>query len=735
MSAAARSIWGDVVSVAQEHLEGVEWSFSNTISILRRRWVVLAASIGVCLALAVAVLLLVQPQYTASSLLQINTRTEQVTKVEDVVGGISGNDAAIRTEVDVLSSRKLAQKVITRLNLLENSDFNKNTGFIGNLKRAVMMLVFPLRDASDDGQKGAESAAMTRAVNHLLDNLDVRMQARSYSIVLDYTATTPELAAKIANSVAQEYLNSQLEDKFDATRRANNWMNDRIKQMQKSVQASELAVQKFREQHNLTEAKGVLLSEQQISELNSQLILARTQLAEAQAKYDRTKQLQNSGQGIETATEVLSSPLIMNLREQEAEVRRNMSDLASRYGERHPRMVNVRNQLRDLQRKIGEEIIKIQGSLGNNVAVAQARVNTLEEQLQALQNKTSLSTDASVQLAELERQAQAEKSLYENFLNRSKELAQMDFAQTDARIISPAEVPLSPSKPKKVLVVLAAIVLGSMLGVGLIMMLEALDSGFRTVGQLETQLGVAPLGLLGELPHGENPAHYVLDKPTGAFTEGVRAVRTAMQFANPDKPAQVVMVTSTVPQEGKSLFAISLAQLSAHGGAKVLLVDGDLRRPSVSKQLELKPKAGLAEVLVDKAKLKDVLLKMEKSDLHVLPSLPNTQFSQELLSSQKMRDLLADWRKHYDLIVIDSPPVMAVADSITLAGLSDALVFMVRWGSTPRTLVANAVRQLRNCHVQITGCVLSRVDLEKQFAYGYGDYGYYYGKYKEYYND
>ncbi|NBV54848.1 MAG: polysaccharide biosynthesis tyrosine autokinase, partial [Proteobacteria bacterium] len=444
---------------------------------------------------------------------------------------------------------------------------------------------------------------------------------------------------------------------------------------------------------------------------------------------------QSSGRGIDTATEVLNSPLIMNLRQQEAEIRRNMSDLASRYGERHPRMLNVRNELRDLQRKIYEEITKIQGSLENEVAVAEARVKTLAEQLEALQAKTSLSTDANVQLSELERQLQAEKTLYENFLGRSKEIAQMDMTQTDARVISQAEVPMQASSPKKGMTLLLALLAGGALGIALMLLLEMLDGSYRTAQQLEMASGVPVLGMLGELPHDMDVAHYVVDKPTGAFTEGVRAARTALNFANPDKKPQVLLITSTVPQEGKSLFSISIAQLAAAGGAKVLLVDADLRRPSVSKQLGLTPKAGLAEVLADTAKLKSVILTLPKSGLEVMPALPNTQFAQELLSSKKMKDLMAAWRKDYDLIVIDSPPVMAVADTITLSTMADALLFMVRWGTTPRQLVLNAVKQLKNCNTPLAGCMLTRVDLEKQQAYGYGDYGYYYGKYKEYYND
>ncbi len=739
MNTAQRTVWSDLVYATRSqfstHMQGVDWSMNSTLSMIHRRWMVLVASLVLCLGLAIALLFVIQPKYTAQALMQINTRSEQVTKVQDVVSSLASTEAAIRTEVDVLNSRKLAARVVKKLKLEE--ELTSQGNFFSYMKTTIKLMIMPV--SQQNSEETVEDVRLAAAVNVLLRNLTVAQTPRSYSIKLSYTSPDRELSAKILNTLMDEYLTNQLEERFEATRRASDWMDERLDKMQKQVQATDLAVQKFREANNLTSAKGVLLSEQQLSELNSQLILARTELAEVQAKNNQARRLQQSGRGIESAAEVLNNSLISSLRQQETEVRREMAELASRYGEKHPRMITVRNQLGDLRRKIGEEISKIQGSLENNVAVAQARVNTLQEQLTALENKTYLGNDASVRLAELERQAEASRTLYESFLARSKELAQMDFAQTDARIISAAEPPLGPSSPKKHLILLLAFIVGASLGVALMFLLELLDSGFRTSNQMEQDLAAPLLGVLGELPSEDSAAgnlsHYVVNKPTSAFTEGLRAVRTAMQFAHPDKPAQVVLISSSIPEEGKSLFSISLAQLTAQGNSRVLLVDADMRRPSVSNQLGLKPKAGLAEMLVGQVKMKDILHTLPDTKLDVIPSLPNSQFSQELLGSQKMRELVAEWRKTYDMIVIDSPPVMAVSDALTLAGLADSMLFMVRWGSTPRALAANAVKLLRSSHAPLTGTVMTRVDLNRQASYSNGDYGYYHGKYKGYYTE
>lgn len=734
---ADRTVIGDFNQFVKHHLHGVEWSLNGTLALLWRRWAVIATCVLVMLCAALLLLTVTPPQYTAQSMLQINTRQEQVFNIEmsELVGGLNTSDAAIRTELDVLKSRKLAQRVIENLKLLSHPDFAGSPSLAASLYNAVRGLVLPM----DEQERAAdESERMSRAINAFLERLNVSLAPRSFSIQVRFTAHDPELSARIVNALAQAYLTSQLEDRLDAARRATTWMSDRAKQMQKRVQAAEVAVQTFREEHNLTTAKGMTLNEQQISELNSQLILARARLAEAGAKATGSAAIR--GGRLETTSEVLNSPLIQNLRIQETEVRRKMSDLAARYGERHPRMVTVRSELADVQRKIAEESSKIRGSLQNDVDVAKARVATFEDQLARLQSEGRLNNDASVQLAELERQAESERTLYEAFLNRSKEVAQMDFAQSDARVIYAAEVPLSPSSPKKPLILGVALVLGLGMGVGLVLLLEALDSGFRTVQQLEKALGLPVLGMLGELPHvkgehGDVRAHYVTEKPTSAFTESVRAVRTALGFAKPDGNVQVLLVTSSVPQEGKSMFAASLAQVAAMGEQKVVLIDADMRRPSQAHNFHLQPKAGLAELLAGKVALKDVLYSIKGTNLWVLPAMPNSQFSQELLGSEKMKALMAALRKDFGTIVIDSPPVMAVADAMTLSNLADASLYMVRWGTTPRPIAMGAVKQLQNTPLGVTGVVMTRVDLESQRAYGMGDYGYYYGKYKDYYTE
>lgn len=717
-----RTLKTDLLALAKSQLEGGEFSFSMAWAMIRRRWTVLLVCAGLGLLAALMLCAVTPPRYVSQALLQITTRQDVLNGDDDMLGNLYASEAAIRSEVDVLTSTRLARRVVEKLDLEDSPAFRHPDGVWVKMGQAAQDFLLPLRGLDNPAEVvDGKARAVQLAAEILQQHLQAQIRPRSYTIELSYSATEPRMAAAVNNALIHEYLNAQLEERFEATRRASEWINTRMAQLQRQVQASDMAVEAFREAHGLTRARGVLLSEQQMSELNSQLILARTQLAEAQAKMD------TASNGATNTSEVLNNPLIQNLRMQETEVRRQMSDLASRYGARHPRMQTVRNELRDVQSKIAEESAKIKSSLGTDVATAQARVDTLEHQLEQLQNDAGGGNDAAVKLAELERQAAAERTLYETFLNRSKAIAQLDFVQADARLIAEATPPLAPQNPWSMQTLAAGLVLGLALGFILSAVLEMLDMSFRSSQEMEPYLNLRALGLTAEVGD-KAPVDYVLVNPSSVYSEGLRTIRTGLQFSHPDKKLQVLMVTSTAPKEGKSFFAASLAQMAATGGSKVLLVDADLRRPGLAEMFGLKPKAGLAEMLVGKVKAEAVVRKHSKG-LDIVPTLADGHFAQELLGSARMREQIVEWRAAYDLIVLDCPPLLAVADAMVVSQLVDGVLYVIRWGVTPRPLVKYALEKLRVVHAPLAGCVLTRVDLERHAGYGYGDYGYYHDTY------
>jgi len=308
--------------------------------------------------------------------------------------------------------------------------------------------------------------------------------------------------------------------------------------------------------------------------------------------------------------------------------------------------------------------------------------------------------------------------------------------QADARVIARGDVPLDPSFPNKKLFVALALIGSALIGVFLAILVERLDNGFRTAEQLEQIAGVSGLGMVPSVPArqrlGFSPEDYLIKKPTSNFAESIRSVRTALLYSHVDKPPRAILVTSAVPEEGKSLLSVSLARSSAMAGQKVLLIDADLRRPKLSKVLKAKNEATLADLFAGQKTADEVLNIEEETGLHFILGRAGMPNPQDMLGSQHMRDFIRSISQHYDLVVVDSPPVLAASDSLVLSRIVDATVFVVRWEHTPRQVVLGALKQLQSVGGAVAGVVLSRVNVKKHAKFGYGDVGYYYGKYKEY---
>lgn len=736
-------------------VEDREIDLRSILAMLRRRKSVIFGTVAAVLLVTLLVLIQLTPRYTSSAELMLNTRQQNVVDIETVVSGLNVDAGAFQTgvqsEVNIITSRSLARRVVEKLGLMQDPEFNASLrqhsalDYINPLywletaaRRGMSLVGLGAeleRPREARTQEEEESAALSSVISAFLEHLTVSNDRRSYSIVVSFTSEDPEKAAVIANAVADQYLVDQLEAKFEATRRATAWLNERLADLREKVKESETALQAYREQANLIDNQGQTVSAQQLSELNSQLILARTERAQTEARLRRVRELVKTG-GVDSSPDVLASPLIQRLREQESDLQRQQAELSGRYGERHPTMINLRAEIRDLRSKIDAEVNKIVLSLANEVEVARARESTLASNLASIQQNVGELSRASVRLNELQREADANRSLFETFLNRFKETSNQDqIIQPDARIISAAEVPAWPSFPRKKVILALALGISLFLGVFLALLIERLDNGFRSPEQVERLTGVPGLGLIPAVraSRKSQPQDYLLQKPTSAYAEALQSVRTALHFSNVDHPPKVILVTSALPEEGKTTFSISLARLAARSGLKVVLVDGDMRRPKIARVLGLEADAGLRELLAGDALIPGVLHKDEPSGMHIIPSQPDTPGPQDLLGSRRMRDLIRQMSSLYDLVVIDSPPIIAVSDAIVLSGLADATLVMVRWETTPREVTISAIRQLRQSGGRIAGAVLTRVNMRKNARFSYGDTAYYYDKYKGYY--
>ena len=709
----------------------------------RRKWHLIGI-IVIVVGLVALLLAQLTPQYRATALVMLDTRKAKVTNTTDVLSGLMTDVSAIQTEIEVLRSASLLGKVVDRLHLESDPEFGAPVpSAIDDLVsgiRASLAEWFPSnlaekRPVANDGRR-------ERAIGGLEHSLLVQPRGRSYVIAASVDSIEPQKAKQIVDTVTDYYIIDQLNAKFDANKRATEWLDERVGELRRGVAAADRAAADFRQRSGLTIGKDTTVISQSLSELNSQLIQARAQRADRESRLIALQRGQRDPAQLGGITEVVGNPLIASLRAQEAEVGRRVGDLAQRYGDNHPRLLQARAELGQIQSRIGAEIAKITGSVQGDAEAAKAKEAELQTQVDLLQREAGGQGQNASKLRELEREAQTSRAVYEDFLKRFKELReQQDIQQPDARVLSAAAVPTTPVYPRYGLSLVFALAVGLALGVMIILVMERLDGGFRSSDQLEAMTGRPTIGMvpsLSRLSLGKlKPARMASEKPTSAYAEALRSVYTAIALGSLDKPPRVIMVTSALPAEGKSTFIASLAALLAQSNRnkKIVLVDCDLRRSSLIESLNLKETGGTIDEYLSGAKpLETVLGRDEATGLYYLPARHNTPNSAEVLSSNTMHEFVTSLAQAYDLVLMDSPPLMAISDARVLAQLADYIVFLVRWERTPRAIALNALQLLRDLKKGI-GVALVQVNVRRHARYGYGDYGYYYSKYKSYYRD
>ena len=716
---------------------------------ISRRKGVLTGTVVLMMALAVIVLNQITPRYTSSAQVMIEARQNRVVNIEAVVSGLPQDMETVESEIEILRSRRLAEKVIRALKLYENPEFNPPHAPAPAWHRFFAVRTYIPDSLIDVIAPAARQKVMTTEerleqervdiIDRFLDRLSLQRAGRSRVIEIGFSASSAEVAAQVANKMADLYIVDQLEAKFEATKRATEWLSERVTALRQAVSSSESAVEAFRKNSGLIQGKGVTLASQQMSELNTQLILARTKRAEAEARLKQVESMLASQRGVDSVAEVLASPLIQRLREEESQIIRKAAEMSQDFGDKHPKMINIRAELADQRHKIEIEVNKIVQNLRNEVQVARVRETELANSLSRLQGDIAQQNTSEVQLRALEREANANRELYETFLSRFKETnQQQDIQQADARIISRADVPAEPSFPRKNLLYGIAFAGSILIGIVLIMVIEHLDHGFRSMTQIEQAMGVPALGLvpmIGGLDKlRSEPFDYVVERPVSAFGEAVRSLYTSILLSNVDSPPRTVLITSSLPNEGKTSLSIALGRLVALQSQKrVVLIDADLRRPQLHRKMGLPASPGLVEYLAGEATLDEVLRHDEKSGAQVIVAggIPNNPT--DILASEHMKGLIDELARVNDLVVLDSPPVLAVSDPRVLSRLADKTVYVVRWAETRRETALMGLKQIVDVGADVAGVALSMVNVRKHSQYGYGDSGTYYGQYRKYY--
>ncbi|ALL14894.1 GumC family protein [Caulobacter henricii] len=721
----------------------MSFDLNIAIATFRRRLRLFAA---IALAVFVAVLLYTlqeTPRYTATSQVMLDVRKEQVADMSAVLSGLPADSSVVDTEVEVLKSRSLATRVVKSLKLAEDPYFNPyapGAKGVSTWLPWVKTVVAPIAAVgSAEAQRQQE-----KVVDNLLEGLKVRRAGLTYLISVEYTHTNPVEAARIANAFADLYLTEQLEAKFDATAKANEWLDTRVAELRDQLQVAEAAVQQYKIANNLMSAEGATLTEQEISGLNQQLAAARAQQAESDARLNIARNQLARGSTGEDVGESLNSPVVQQLRKQRAEQSAKVADMSGRYGERHPDLLKAKRELADVDGQIQAEIRRIISNLEAQAQVARQRTGSMAGSVSASKGALAGNNRASIRLGELERKAESVRTLYESLLARFKQTSSSQgIEQADARVVSRAKIPTTPSYPKPSLNLALGLVLALGAGAAAIVLAEILMAGIFTEDEVERRIGLPYLGSIpllsstiedSKVARTLTPPEYLLAKPLSTFAESFRKLRAAILYSKVGEAVKVIAVTSSLPGEGKTTTTFSLARTLATSGSNVIIVDCDLRQSAINRFLPEVPALGLLEVLNGVCTLDQALID-DPSGAKVLALTKSAYTPRDVLGSPAMLKLLAELRLRYDVVLLDTAPLLAIADTRILAPHTDAVVMLARWKKTPVKAITSALSLLQGRGVFVAGLALTQVDLKAQTRYGYGDSYYYYKSYRKYYAD
>jgi len=764
--------------------ELISWA----IGIVRRQFAVIALIAVVGTSLGAFYAFMAPPTYTAESMIVIDPRRVQLfPKATFSEGQI--DSPALESEIELVKSEPVALSVIKDLGLAKDHEFLGPQNIFG------VVLGFASHFFSFSKPTVlSESEATTAALGVLSKNLAVKRVGFSYNLSLQYQAGNPNRAAQIANAIAAAYIVEQLEGKYDSTRRATQWLQGRIEELNRKQALAERAVVDFKKQNNMITTDGKLVNEQQIAELNSQLVVAHKQTSEAKARLERIDAVIRDD-SFDTKTgptvaDTLNNPVIQQLRTKYLDFVNREANYARKYGANHLAVVNLRDQIRDLRGSISEELKRLREGYLSNYEIAKQEEQELEKRLAEAVSRSQPINQAQVPLRELESSAQNYRTTYDNFRQRYTEsLQQQSFPVSDARILTSASPPSSKSSPKTALVLVLAAAGGLVFGVAVGMLRELMNGSFCTKAQVESALQTACISVV---PIVENGQHQTLrnarlaapdqglgdgsssrtivrdqdliwtafNSPFSRFAEALRSIKVAIDqnsgaagsgrevVSKDGKPlygaakassvakrkregCAIIGFTSSLPQEGKSTIAASLALLMAQAGARVILVDCDLRNPSLSRKFAPKAEHGVLDVIAGRVPLEDAVWKEVSTNLTFLPVATKTRIenSSEILAAAATKGLFEDLQSNYDYVIVDLSPLMPVVDTRATTRFVDSYVCVTEWGCTKVDAVKYAFKDAPNVYENLLGVVLNKANIDRLNTYGPVGRDYYRNKY------
>lgn len=695
-----------------------------------------------CTAIAVLIVLSTTPTYTATSTLLIESSQKKAISIEEVVGIDTTAKEYYLTQFEILKSNQVSKRVIEKLNLVENPEFNSklndtSTSLFDDWKAIAMNIkvIASFIGSPDDVEldQNATDVAYRRVLKEFKSRLTISPIRKTQLVNISFESEDPELAAIIANEIGQAFIENSLESKLVANEQATSWINQRLTELKQQLDRSERALLDFLERQELIDDSGIIaLTSSELSNLTERIARASDKRIETQALYNALKGNKNVDVSTLASISLISNhPQIRDIRQAESDAAKIVSELSKRYGPKHDKMIQANAQLKSIQNRASSLILKLINGIEKELTSAINQEKLLKNELSSKKEEFQALSVVKREYDSLKREVDTNAKLYDLFLTRQKETsATSDFSSANARFSDYALVPESPSKPNKKLVVLISFFVSTGLAIALVVIQDALNKTIENARDFENKLRMLPTGSLpivrDKMHKNEHIALNVLkDKKFSFFKEATDSIRTSLLLSLRNEDRKVLAVSSSVPDEGKTTTSISLAY-SFSKLERVLLIDCDLRKGSLATRFSVqKSQPGITNFFLTNTPIEECIVNIEEGNLDVLPSGMHVNNPQEILSSRGFKELLDDLSDRYDRIIIDTPPILPVKDAFIVGKLSKGIILVVKANSTTSSVYKHTTTLFSEHQIKIDGVILNKVLIPKKGKHTYQEYSEY----------
>ncbi|KHD26327.1 ATPase [Vibrio caribbeanicus] len=711
--------------------------------IIKSRWISIFLFTVLCSAISILVALSLTPTYKATATLLIESSQKKAISIEEIVGIDTRAKEYYQTQFEILKSNQVAQRVIDKLDLKQYPEFNpslKNTenGIVDFLKKSItsnsiFRTYFPEDNTPEISDSVKEEKVNRGVLNIFKSKLTISPIRNTQLVRISFESTSPSLSADVANEVARAFIENNLESKLLATKQATSWINTRLAELKNKLDVSERALLTFLEKQELIDDSGIIaLTSSELANLTDRISEATERRIETQALYNALKGSTNTDATTLASISTISNhPQIRDIRSAESEAEKRVSELAKRYGPKHDKMIQANAQLKSIKLRADKVIKKLVNGIGKELDSAKQQEQLLKKELINKKDEFQSLSVVKREYDALKREVDTNAKLYDLFLTRQKETsATSDFSASNARFSDYALVPESPSKPNRKMIVVLTVFFSAGFAMALVIIIDAFNNKISTARDFENKLGLLPTGtipLVKDKKYRNKAIDYEVfnDKKYNVFHESLDSIRTSLYLNMQTSKRKVIAISSSVPEEGKTTASINLAK-SFSKLERVLLIDCDLRKPSISRRFDLpQSQMGLANIILMNAPVRDCIVSIPNTKLDVLTAGMIAPNAQELLSSKMFSNLIERLSDKYDRIIIDTPPVLPVKDAFIIGRLTKGIVLIVKSNSTTKSVFKHSMTLFAKHEITLDGVVLNQVVAPRKGTHTYSEYANY----------